>query len=174
MRRFAMLAVLALAGPATADTTPNREGDYGGVSPGEKPDGKRKRVSKGTLSWIGFEAKDGGAQLFFQSVAPFELRQRVTGKTLIATLTLTKLGTNTWRRIDTRYFDTPLAGVVAKRVRRGIEVRITFKNAKDAREGSVRTATEADGMYYAYLSFTGGGAAPSGDTKNDAKSDVEK
>lgn len=160
-----MLAVLALAGPALADTTPNREGDYGGVTPGEKPDHKRKRVTKGTLSWIGFEAKDGGAQLFFQSAGAFDVRQRVAGNTLIATLSLTKLGTNTWRRIDTRYFDTPLSGVVAKRVRRGIEVRVTFKNAKDAREGSLRTATEADGMFYAYLTFPAGstGDAPASD-----------
>src|SRR5205823_12650722 len=37
----------------------------------------------------------------------------------------------------------------------GIEVKITFKNPKDAKEGALRTATEADGMYYAYLDFTG-------------------
>ena len=30
-----------------------------------------------------------------------------------------------------------------------------FKNAKDAQEAAVRTATEPDGMYYAYLSFAG-------------------
>jgi hypothetical protein len=32
-------------------------------------------------------------------------------------------------------------------------VKIAFKNAKDAKEATVRTATEADGMYYAYLTF---------------------
>ena len=37
--------------------------------------------------------------------------------------------------------------------------RIAFKNAKDAREATVRTATEADGMYYAYLTFPEGTAA---------------
>jgi hypothetical protein len=158
MRRLALLSVLALASPAFADTTPKREGEYGGVTPGQKPEGKQKRPPRGTLSWIGFEPKDGGAQLFFQSVAPFQVTQRVVGSTLIATLTLTKLGTNTWRRIDTRFFDNPLAAVDAKRARKGrkIEVHIKFKNPKDAREGSLRTATEADGMFYAYLSFPAG------------------
>lgn len=152
--------VLLLASPAFADTAPKREGDYGGVTPGERPDakpGKPKRApAKGTLTWIGFEAKDGGAQLFFQSVAPFQVSQRVVGSTLIATLSLRKLGTNTWRRIDTRFFENPLSGVVARKKGRGIEVRISFKNAKDARDGSLRTATEADGMYYAYLTFPAG------------------
>jgi hypothetical protein len=35
-------------------------------------------------------------------------------------------------------------------------VRITFKSPKDARLAALRTATEADGMFYAYLSFPEG------------------
>ncbi len=161
MRR--LLLILLLASPAFADTGTHKEGEYGGVIPGQKPDrpAKPKRPPpKGTLTWIGFEAKDGGAQLFFQSVAPFQVSQKVIGGTVVATLDLTKLASNTWRRVDTRFFDNPLAGVIAKVVRgrkgRGIEVRISFKNAKDARERSLRTATEADGMHYAYLSFPEG------------------
>jgi hypothetical protein len=153
----------------------HKEGDYGGVIPGQKPDpstrpAKPKRPpAKGTLSWIGFEAKDGGAQVFFQSVGPFEVTQHVEGTTLIVHLSLTRLGANTWRQVDTRFFDNPLAGMVARPVRAaratkaspargsGIEVRVTFKNPKDAREGTVRAATaEADGMYYAYLAFPEG------------------
>src|SRR5687767_13309685 len=156
MRR--LLLLLLLASPALADTAPKREGEYGGVIPGQKPDGKTRRPAKGTLSWIGFEAKDGGAQLFFQSVAPFEVSQKVVGNTLVVTLSLTKLGTNTWRRIDTRFFDNPLSGVVAKAVRkkRAIEVHVSFKNAADARAASQRASTEADGMHYVYLSFPEG------------------
>jgi hypothetical protein len=188
MRRF--LLILLLASPAVADTGTHKEGEYSGVIPGQKPDtatrpAKPKRPPpKGTLTWIGFEAKDGGAQLFFQSVGAFQVTQKVVGSTVVATLDLTKLASNTWRKIDTRFFDNPLAGVVAKAMRgrkgRGIEVRISFKNAKDAREGSLRTATEADGMYYAYLSFPEGTPTASDpstktepETKTDAK-DVEK
>jgi hypothetical protein len=177
MRR--LLLILLLASPAFADTGTNKEGEYGGVIPGQKPEKPKRPPAKGTLTWIGFEAKDGGAQLFFQSVAPFQVSQRVTGGTVVATLDLTKLASNTWRKVDTRFFDNPLAGVVAKATRgrkgRGIEVRITFKNAKDAREGSLRTATEADGMYYAYLSFPEGTPAPSdpATTKPAAKTDTD-
>ncbi len=165
MRR-ALLCLVLLAGPAFAQEAkgPNAEGTYGGVQPGEvhKPEpGKKKRPPpKGTLSWIGFETKDGSSEVFFQSVAPFQVSQRVENGTVVVTLKgLRKLGHNTWRPIDTRFFDTPLARIAAKKKGKAIEVRIAFKNAKDATQGSVRTATEADGMFYAYLTFAGGGSA---------------
>ena len=45
--------------------------------------------------------------------------------------------------------------------KRGKKLWVAFKNAKDAHEGTFRSATEADGMYYAYLSFpSGSGASP--------------
>jgi hypothetical protein len=177
--RGAMIWVVLLASPAMAETTPHREGDYGGVIPGQtaRPDPgprpvKAKRPPpKGTLSWIGFEAKEGGAaEVFFQSAGPFDVTQRLDGSTLVVSLDLQKLGSNTWRAVDTRFFDNPLAGVAAKqgksmrgKGRRGVEVRIHFKNPKDAREGTLRSATEADGMYYVYLAFPPGtDAGPSG------------
>ncbi len=159
----------------TRDTTPHREGEYGGVAPGQ-PSGPKDRPAKpkrpppkGTLSWIGFEAKDGGAQLFFQSVAAFDVQQHVEGGALVVHLNLARMGPNTWRTVDTRFFDNPLAFVQAKQVGAtratktgpargaGINVRITFKNAKDAREGTLRaSAADADGMFYAYLAFPEG------------------
>jgi hypothetical protein len=171
---------LLLAAPAYADTPPHKEGRYGGVKPGEpqprdaaaKPARPKRLPPKGTLTWIGFEAKDGGAEVFFQAVAPFELTQHVEGATLVVHLELRRLGHNTWRQIDTRFFDNPLAGIVARAVgaarakkdhparAAGIEARIAFKNAKAAREAALRTATEADGMFYAYLSFPEGTDAP--------------
>jgi AMIN domain len=165
MRR-ALLCLVLLAGPAFAEDPkgPNAEGDYSGVQPGQakKPESKKAKrpPPKGTLSWIGFESKDGGSEVFFQSVAPFEVSQKVENGSVVVTLSgLTKLGHNTWRPIDTRFFDTPIARVTAKKKGKGIEVRIAFKNAKEAAQGSVRTAAEADGMYYAYVSFAGGGSA---------------
>ena len=35
---------------------------------------------------------------------------------------------------------------------------MSFKDAKDARQGSVRTAAEGDGYFYAYLDFPGAAA----------------
>lgn len=161
--------------------TTHKEGDYSGVEPDRaqeadpnaKPKPKRP-PPKGTLSWIGFELKDGGSEIFFQSPGAFDLAQHVEGSTLVVELgSLTALGANTWRPIDTRFFDQPVARIEAHRVgaagatkgapahRAGIEVRITFKNPADAKEGAYRSSQETDGYYYAYLAFAGGGAAAS-------------
>jgi hypothetical protein len=169
------LVILLLAVSASADNGPRREGEYGGVSPGEapgddagKPAKSKRPVARGTLTWIGFEAKDGGAEVFFQSVAPFEISQRLDGGSLVVHLSLTRLGQNTWRQVDTRFFDSPLSGIVARAVTAGrasrnqparsagIEARITFKNPQDVKQATVRTKTEADGMYYAFLTFPAG------------------
>jgi hypothetical protein len=172
------LVLLLLAAPVSADNGPRNEGQYGGVTPSQphdsavKPSKPRRPPPKGTLTWIGFEAKEGGAEVFFQSVAPFELSQRIEGAQLVVHLALNRLGHNTWRQIDTRFFDNPLSGIVARGVGRaratkdhpartaGIEARIAFKNASDVKQGAVRSATEADGMYYAYLRFPEGTAGP--------------
>lgn len=166
-----LVSLLLLAGPAAAqkaDKGPHREGDYGGVSPGQKPEKPKKMPSRGTLSWIGFEATGGGAKVFFQSPGAFEVTQRVEGATLVVHLDLQRMGANTGRRIDTRFFENPLSSIDASQARRkgGIDVKITFKNPKDARQASVSTKTEADGMFYAYLTFPEGtpvepGANPS-------------
>src|SRR5262245_16611646 len=83
MRR-ALLCLVLLGSPAFAEDAkgPNTEGAYGGVQPGEtkkpEPGKKSKRPpSKGTLSWLGFETKDGGSDVFFQSVSSFQVSQRV-------------------------------------------------------------------------------------------------
>jgi hypothetical protein len=169
------LAILLLAAPVYADEL-HREGQYSGVTPGEvqprdpssKPARPRRPPPRGTLTWIGFAAKDGGAEVFFQSIAPFEVSQRLEGGALIVHLGLTHLGPNTWRQVDTRFFDNPLSGIVARAVGAvratrthpahgaGIDVRIAFKSPRDARQATVRTATEADGMSYAYLTFPEG------------------
>jgi hypothetical protein len=169
--------VLALTVPAAGEAGEHREGEYGGVVPGQKrepseqPARPRRPPPKGTLAWIGFEAKDGGAQIFLQSVAPFQVQQHLEGATLVVHLSLLQLGPNTGRPIDTRFFDNPLAGLVARSVAatratktrpargRGIDVRITFKDPRSAREGALRTTTEADGMFYAYLSFPDSGSS---------------
>jgi hypothetical protein len=160
------------------DNTPHREGEYGGVQPGvgpkDKPAKPKRMPAKGTLSWIGFEAKDGGAQLFFQSVAPFNITQKVEGNSLVIHLSLVRLGPNTWRQVDTRFFDNPLSFIIARQSRGGIDVRVTFKNPKDMREGTVRQATaDADGMYYAYVGFPEGTDAGGG-AKDPSVKDPEK
>jgi hypothetical protein len=97
--------------------------------------------------------------VFLQSPAPFEVLQRIDNGTLVVTLShISRLGQNTWRPIDTRFFATPVARVTAKKKGSSVEVRITYKNPKEAAQGAVRTETGADGMYYVHLGFGGGTA----------------
>lgn len=178
---LALSSLLAAAAPAGAQPAEGvgvkKEGDYGGVKPGAAPDtapssGKPRRPpARRSLLWVGFTPKgDGASELFFQAVDPFTVSQRLEGQTLVVTLEgLKGQARNTRRPLDTRFFETSLARVTARKVsaRRarkgvaaraaGIEVRIAFKDAKDAREGMLRTDTGADKMFYAYLGF----AAPS-------------
>jgi hypothetical protein len=176
VRHLLPLLILAVARPVLADGAagPTQPGAYGGVVPGQpRTDDAGKHHKhpphKGTLSWVGFQAKDGGADVFLQSIAPFETTQHLDHGALIVDLAgLTRLGQNTWRPIDTRFFDSPLARIVARKIGRthgkhahpaGIEVRITFKDPKQATQAALRSATEADGYYYAYLTFAGTSSA---------------
>lgn len=170
-RALALVLPLFLAGTAVADKAdkgPHKEGEYGGVIPGQKPERPKRAPSRGTLSWIGFEATNGGAKVFFQSPGAFEVTQHVEGSTLVVHLMLQRMGANTWRTVDTRFFENPLSGITARAVRAsrggkgtqphpaGVQVRINFKNPKDAREGALSSKVEADGMSYAYLTFPEG------------------
>lgn len=163
MHRLALVLALAAtaARPAVAETQ-HPEGVYTGAKPGVRPgadDGRPQRPPpSGTLSWIGFEAKDGAATVWLQAASAFDVTQRVEGGTLVVSVTgLHRMVRNTRRPIDTRYFESPIARISARVVggRRGrrVEVRIAFKNPKDAREATARAATEADGLRYVYLAF---------------------
>lgn len=168
VRALVLATVLGAASSAFAQPVVHKEGEYTGVVPGKVPDAtggkveKKRAVAKATLSWLGFSAKDGGAEVFFQSPTKFEVNQRMEGQVLVVQLAgLTRQVTNTRRPVDTRFFDNPLARITAQPKRTGkrgraIEVRVVFKNPKDARQATVRTNTEADGLFYAYLSFPEG------------------
>ncbi len=163
VRALVLATVLGASASAAAQPVVHKEGEYTGVTPGKAPEaGEKKRaIGKATLSWVGFSAKDGGAEVFLQAPTKFEVSQRLEGGVLVVQLAgLTRQVTNTRRPIDTRFFDNPLARITAqpRRIKRSraIEVRLVFKNPKDARQGTLRTTTEADGLFYAYLSFPEG------------------
>ncbi|MCB9563621.1 MAG: hypothetical protein H6709_12435 [Kofleriaceae bacterium] len=151
----------------------HKEGEYGGVRPGDVDGEKRPRA--GTLSWIGFSAADGVARLFLQSTGAVTYEQRVEGPRLIVRLDGVKhLGKHVRRPLDTRFFDGPVARVSVKKVsarrarkgkparKAGIEVTILFKQASDAREAQARTAHEDDGYDYLYLELASAGPAAGG------------
>jgi len=193
MHRLALavaLAITVVGASASADNQ-HQEGVYTGAKPGVRPGadvGKpQKKPPAGTLSWIGFEAKDRAATVWLQAANPFEISQRVEGATLVVEVTgLRRMVRNARRPIDTHYFDNPLARISAKAVgarhskkvhrKAGLEIRIQFKNAKDAKEASTRTATEADGLFYTYLSFPPGTdvEGASTDTTVDRDAGIER
>lgn len=169
-----MAAVLAGGAANAVADEQHKEGEYGGVTPGQgsgapHDGGKhaKRPPPKDELTWIGFAAKDGGGgELFFQAPAAFTVSQRVEkGDVVLVLEGLHRQVRNLRRPLDTRYFDAPIARVIARPVgahgahKAGIEVRIAFKTAKDAHEAAIRTATEADGMFYAYLDFGAAGSS---------------
>lgn len=182
---LALTAGVAAAQPARGpgdDGTHHREGEYSGVSPKGQPSPHTKVVvpPAQALGWVGYRvADDRGSEIFLQAAQPFTVTQRLDGGQLVLTLDgLTRLTRNLRRPLDTRFFDGAVARIAAKahkakRARRGqpavaagVEVRVSFKSGAPVAEGTVRTATEKDGLFYAYVSFAAPpapAAAPSAD-----------
>ena len=150
---------------------PNREGEYGGVVPGQVPDqdSKRRKVRKrkNAVSWIGFQPRpDGTSRLFLRMANELTYEQSVQGEQLVVNIAGARYRhRNTRRRLDVRFFATPLSLVLSKRVssrrarkdrparKAGIELRISFKDKEDVREASASMSTEPDGYTYLYLEF---------------------
>lgn len=153
-------------------------GEYGGVTPGvlypysnfktwKRPFNRHATRGRPRLTWVGFQPKkDGSARVFFQLTRDTPVSQRLEKGVLIVTLEGARFRRrNTRRKLDTRYFDTAIFGIKARRVharrahkdrparKAGIEVRITFKNAADAREGKISRAVLKDKFSYVFLDF---------------------
>jgi hypothetical protein len=149
-----------------------REGEYGGVTPGViypyADEGYKHRrmwkapakMPKNTIFWVGFQPRDGGSsRVFLQTSQEMPYTQALRGATLVVNVAGARLAnSNARRRIDSRFFESALAEVVAQRAKGGVEVRITFKKPADAREARAGFAKEADGYHYLYLDF--GAATP--------------
>lgn len=151
-------------------TGPNREGEYSGIVPDRAPeDGKRKKRKKrkNAISWVGFQPLDGGrSRLFVRMANELQYTQQLVGNVLYVNIVGARYRhRNTRRRLDTRHFDTSLklvtnARVSARRARknrharqRGIELKISFKDSKDAREASASMSAGKDGYTYLFLEF---------------------
>jgi len=170
----------------TGRTQVHKKGVYGGVAPGKpvakvyrkKRPVKNRSKRKNRVTWVGFQPTDNGkSRVFVQLTSDVGYSQKVVGDTLVISLEGARFGSRNARRfLDTRFFDTALARVVADRPRigkrrrgRGVEVRITFKNPADASEGSASMATdEVDGYTYLFLDFAKpSGKAATGDDDDD-------
>ena len=179
---LAASVVIALASPAVAQQgdpagrpaqgpapATNPVGEYSGVEPGEAPVPVRRVGKRPRVMWIGFQpGEGGGARLFVQLDRDVSYRQAVQGGALVVTLENAVHGNrNARRHLDTRFFETPVAAVTNKVVRRrgrggrGIELTVRFKNPGDAAEARASTSTGKDGYTYLLLELgPGSGAAP--------------
>lgn len=183
MRRLvALVTGLALAGTSAwagkADDddeylegkVERKEGEYGGVWPGHPPrahEGRKVAAPKaGTLSWVGFQE----GTIFLQAGSALSYTQHVEGKQLVVHLVgVKRFGRQVARALDTRFFDTPISRVKVTKVKKrkarkgaparaaGVEVRISFKDPATVGELQIRSATEADGLFYVYIGGGSGG-----------------
>jgi len=115
---------------------------------------------------VGFELGEAGAsRLFLQLNRDVEYDTRVDDKGVFH---ITLVGAryskrNTLRWIDTRFFDTSLAMIRTKRVRRsrargtrpaqraGIKLSLSFKTPEDAQTPQLSLSQGQDGYHYLYI-----------------------
>jgi hypothetical protein len=121
------------------------------------------------MTWVGFQPQEGGAvQVFVQLDREVGYQQEVKGGALVVTLDRAVYGNrNARRHLDSRFFETAVAGISSKRVRRrgagpGIQLTIRFKNPADAREADASMITGKDGWSYLLLEL-GPPSAPASD-----------
>jgi hypothetical protein len=160
--------VAAPGAPPPGDV--HKEGDYGGVTPGKAPAAAeaapkkakkpRKAPKQPTVQWVGFQDMGGGsARVFVQLSKDAEYQQGVAGDTLVVFLPGAALGNrNNGRFIDTTFFDTRIAKIEAKKVKRakghpaGVQVIIHFKKGGPS-QADAKAQTGQDGQHFLYLDF---------------------
>jgi hypothetical protein len=147
----------------------HREGDYGGVTPehAKNPEGHGRAARKGRaassrllVTWVGFQAKEGGAaRIFVQLSADATYEQKMVGDALVVFVAGARLGQrNDGRFIDTTFFDTVIARVQGKNVsarhgsKAGVELTVHFKKGA-AKLPDIKSETGADGHRYLFLDF---------------------
>ncbi|MBI4510913.1 MAG: hypothetical protein HY698_14870, partial [Deltaproteobacteria bacterium] len=102
-----------------------KEGQYGGVVPGRPAAAtpapraaQRQNKGPGNVSWIGFQPQpDGGARVFVQVDRVLAFEQKTEGEALVVTLEGARLRmANHHRPLDTSYFESDLAKVLARAI----------------------------------------------------------
>jgi hypothetical protein len=139
------------------------------------------------LTWVGYQPKAGGGSRFFvQLNVGAEYEQALDEKNVLHVwIKGVKYGTrNARRRLDTHFFDTPVAMVTSHRVRkrrarrgkpaepRGIRLDFRFKDPVDAGQAQIALNKEPDGFHYLYLDFAPAKERPDTTNKADGEDDV--
>jgi len=139
---------------------------YDGVVPG--PVGKNPLPAAPTggpyLVWTGFQMTAGGSRVFLQTSqqVTFDLNEgaaKKSGKSMLAVLLrgCRIHMANNRRKIDTRFFATPVAGVSARQRGRDVEVRVSLRERVTAVPHS---ETGPEGTQFLVLDFPPGKASP--------------
>ena len=120
--------VLGPTAPAGAD-------EYIGVSPGSgnKNPLPKPESSAPQLVWTGFQPSETGGRVFLQTTMPVTYGVKEGGKQLVLTLHNCRVHLkNNERDLNTSFFDTPVAGIKTRQLRREVEVVISLKTAVSA------------------------------------------
>jgi hypothetical protein len=143
---------------------PPTAGPYHGVVPG--PDARnplpRPRSDPPRLIWTGFKMAGERSEIFLQTTRPVvhELSpgagKAAEGKPAPLSVLLRNCRIhmrNNARRIDTRFFATPVEGVSARQRRKDVELNIALK---DSALPEIRIEPGPDGSQFLVLSFPAG------------------
>ena len=116
------------------------------------------------LVWTGFQMTATGSRVFLQTTSPvqFDLEEGRVSKSGRSTLTVRLTGcrlflANNRRKIDTRYFPTPVSSVSARQRGRDIEVRIALR---EVASGVPHSEPGPEGSQFVVVDFPPGTAAP--------------
>jgi hypothetical protein len=110
------------------------------------------------LVWTGFQMTNTGSQVFLQTTAPVVPEPGKSSKSVLAVvLRGCRIHmANNRRKIDTRFFATPVASVSAKQKGRDVEVRIGVREPVSAEP---RTQAGPEGSQFVVFDFPPGKAA---------------
>ena len=151
--------------PLDAPTAPPAAAaGYAGVAGPEAPSPfTPPRSDPPRLVWTGFKMAGDRSELFLQTTRPVshELSQ-VDGKTGARRLTVLLRNCrihlkNNGRRLDTRFFATPVEEVSARQRRKDVAVQISLETEAVP---TARTEAGPDGTHFLVLSFPPGRAQP--------------
>jgi hypothetical protein len=149
---------------------------YDGVVPGLAGKNPLPAAPQGGtyLVWTGFQMTASGSQVFLQTTRPVEVdtqEGRRPGKAVLA-LVLRNCRihmANNRRKIDTRYFATPVAAISAKQKGRDVEVRIALREPVTS---VPRSEAGPEGTQFVVLDFPPGQAASETSALQDLSPDT--
>ncbi|QQR89233.1 MAG: hypothetical protein IPJ88_13605 [Myxococcales bacterium] len=154
-----LLSVTVVSGVSAENSKEKKEGSvpqgqYKGVVPGvsEVPAHVAKPGRPVKATWPGFQMrKDGSSRLFLQLTGPTDTNLLQTNAGFDVHIKSAKIqGKNTRRKLDTRFFDTPM--VEARLVKKKNDLYLKVIEREKVMP-KLSTELNKEGYYYLYLDF---------------------